>query len=384
MFREKIRMNFSQLTEVAIMAFFVTMTFSLTSPVFPVFAEKIYGGPEGVGIITAVFGLSAIFINFYIMNFFEKWEVLKNLRIGLILFSFVFASYTFINSTIVLVLAQIVLAAAVCLCTTALSILVNNSSKKKNLGGSEGKYFTVMNLGMFLGILNGGIIAKSYSYTTVFSCASLFFLGIYAISGSMGLKETHIKRKESESSIKNAIAFFSDAKLRKIFVSNLGLYFWSFVAFLYLPIILMSFGFNFDKIGVIFAIMIVPYILLEYPIGRLAEKEGSRKYIFLGFFAIALTSFLIYVNYGAINSMILFFFLASMGAAAIEPLNEMELDKHSKKSNIVENLSIFKTSLRIAQFLGPLSAAAMISLFGMREMFLVLAVIMAGFLLLAR
>ncbi|MBU4245753.1 MAG: hypothetical protein KKE71_01805, partial [Nanoarchaeota archaeon] len=74
-------MNFSQLTEVAIIAFLITMTFSLTTPIFPIFAEKIYGGPEGVGLITAVFGLSAIFISFHIMTFFEKWGVLKNLKI---------------------------------------------------------------------------------------------------------------------------------------------------------------------------------------------------------------------------------------------------------------------------------------------------------------
>ncbi|MBU4246257.1 MAG: MFS transporter, partial [Nanoarchaeota archaeon] len=265
------------------------------------------------------------------------------------------------------------------LCSYMTLLLCRLSISPRTSLSSEGKYFTVMNLGMFLGILNGGIIAKSYSYTTVFSYASLFFLGIYAISGSMGIRDIAIKRKESENSIKNAIIFFSDIKLRKIFVSNLGLYFWSFVAFLYLPIILMSLGFDFGKIGIIFAIMIVPYIMLEYPIGRLAEKEGSKKYISLGFFAITIASFLIYVNYGAINSMILFFFLAFMGAAAIEPLNEMELDKHSKKSNIIENMSVFKTSIRIAHFLGPLSAAAMISLFGMREMFLVLAIIMVGF-----
>ncbi|VVB59741.1 Uncharacterised protein [uncultured archaeon] len=68
-----------------------------------------------------------------------------------------------------------------------------------------------------------------------------------------------------------------------------------------------------------------------------------------------------------------------MGAAAIEPLNEMNLDRQSDKGNIIEHMAIFKTSLRLAYFLGPISAAVLIKFFGIKEMFLVLAVIMAGF-----
>lgn len=379
MFKEKLRIRFSQLTGVAIIAFLVALAVSITSPVFPIFAEKVSGKPELVGLIASVFGLSAIFINLYIARYFEKDGVMRNLKIGILLYASVFASYLFINSTLMLALSQIILAAAVCFSWTALSILVNGSSDKKNLGSSEGEYFTFINLGVMLGIIFGGMVAMSYSYNAVFLYAAAIFFGIFLLSGIIGIKDGHKHHLHKCNIFKESKRFFKNEELKKAFLSNVGLYFWVSVAFLYLPIVLKSFGFDLGQIGLIFAAMIVPYLLIEYPVGKLAEKEGSKKFISLGFFAIALASFLIYENFGAIYSMILFFFLSFMGAAAIEPLNELNLNTHSRKGDLVENMAIFKTSLRIAYFLGPISAAILISLVGIEKMFLVLAVIMAGF-----
>lgn len=380
MFKERAHVKFSQLTDVAIISFLVSLSVSATSPIFPVFAEKISGNPENVGLIASVFGASAVFINLYITRFLEKDGAIKSLRAGLLLFAFVFASYLFVSSPLALALLQIVLALAVCFSWTALSLLVNNSSKKESLGDSEGEYFTFINLGVLLGIAIGGALAMSYSYYAVFVSAAFSFIAIFFLAGTIGIKDGKKLRRKQTGVMEDAKKFFSNPELRRAYISNVGLYFWVSIAFLYLPIIMKSLGFDFRKIGLVFAAMVIPYILLEYPVGKLSEKEGSKKFISLGFFAIALSSLLIYANYGAIYSMGLFFFFSFMGAAAIEPLNEMNLDKHSKKNDIVENMTIFKTSLRAAYFLGPITAALLISLFGIREMFLALALIMAGFL----
>lgn len=381
MFREKLRLRVSQMTDVAIIAFLVSMTAAITSPVFPVFAEKISGRPELVGIIASVYGLSAIFINIYIARFFEKDGVLKNLRIGLLLFSLVFASYILISSPLALAAAQIILAAAVCFGWTALSILVKNSSNRQNLGESEGEYFTFVNFGVLVGVLLGGAIAMSSSYNAVFLYAALIFLATYFLSKSMGIKDGLLPHNDNAKidMLQEAKRFFKDRKLRAAYIANVGLYIWTSASLLYIPIIMKSLGFDFQKIGIILAVMIAPYLMLEYPVGKLAEKHGSSAFISAGFFAIALASVLIYLNFGAILSMIFFFFLSFMGAAAIEPLNEMNLNAHSNKKRIFENMAIFKTSLRLAYFLGPLFAGLFISLFGIKGMFLAFAVIMAGF-----
>ncbi len=378
MFKDSLSVRFSQLTGVAIIAFLVSFTFFSTSPVFPIFAEKISGSPENVGLIASVFGASAVIINLLIARFFERYGVLKNLRLGLLLYVFVFASYLFVSSPVVLVALQIVLASAVCFTLTSLSILVNSSSKKENLGGSEGEYFTSINSGILLGMPLGGVLAMSYGYSAVFLFAAVAFLAIFFLTGRLGIKDNQ-KHKHISNIFYEVKRFFKDAQLRRAYVSNIGLYFWFSAMILYIPIILKSLGLNFGQIGFVFAAVLTPYLLLEYIVGKLAEKEGSAKFISAGFFAIALASLLIYANYGAVYSMSLFFFLSFMGAAAIEPLNEMRLDQLSNKGNIVENMAIFKTSLRLAYFLGPLSAAALIGFFGIKEMFLVLAVVMAGF-----
>lgn len=378
MFKEKLRVRLSQLTDVAIIAFLVSLTVSITSPVFPIFAEKISGSPESVGLVVSVFGASAIIINLSITRFFEKEKALKNLRFGLLLFPLVYALYLFAASPLMLALLQVVLAAAVCFSWTALSLLVNSSSRKENLGDSEGEYFTFINFGTLLGILAGGILAMSYSYDAVFLLAAIIFFGIYVLSGAIGINDRNKPHKCATGVMEDARRFFRNAELKRAYISNVGLYFWVSIAFLYLPIILKSLGFNFREIGIVFAAMIVPYLLLEYPVGKLAEKHGSHRFISIGFFAIALASLLIYLNFGAIYAMAGFFFISFMGAAAIEPLNEMELDRHSGKSDIVENMSVFKTSLRLAYFLGPISAAALIEFFGMKGMFLAVSLIMAA------
>jgi|GEM_PF-2036434 len=378
MFKERPHVKFSQLTDVAIIAFLVSFTVSLSSPIFPLFAEKIAGSPEKVGLIASVFGLSAIFINLYIMRFFENIGAIKSLRTGLLIFSIVFASYYFIHSPLALAISQIVFAAAVCFTWTALSILVNNCSTRKNLGDSEGEYFTFTNLGVLIGVVAGGAIAASFTYNSVFFSSAAIFLCISCLAGNIGLKSEKV-HKSIKSIRVEAKRFFSDTKLKRTYLLNVGLYFWVSIAFLYLPIIMKSMGLSFRSIGMAFASIIIPYLLLEYPVGKLAQKEGSKKYLSLGFFAIAIASFLIYANYGEIYSTVFFFFVASMGSAMIEPLNEMDLNARSRNGKIIENMAIFKTSLRVAYFVGPLTAAALISVFGMREMFLVLGFVMAGF-----
>jgi len=42
-------------------------------------------------------------------------------------------------------------------------------------------------------------------------------------------------------------------------------------------------GFGWENIGLIFTIMLVPFVLVDFPLGRLSDKIGEKKLLITGF-----------------------------------------------------------------------------------------------------
>lgn len=155
---------------------------------------------------------------------------------------------------------------------------------------------------------------------------------------------------------------------------------------IYTPIYLHEFvGFDWDSIGILFTIMLLPFILFEIPVGKLADAEfGEREFMIFGFIIMTLSLCLIpllpYPNFG-LWAFILF--LTRMGASFVEVTSDSYFFRQVADGDS-DWISLFRSTRSIGYIIAPILASICIMLLPYRFMFTVLGVITASGILFAR
>ena len=126
---------------------------------------------------------------------------------------------------------------------------------------------------------------------------------------------------------------------------------------IYMPIYLhQHIGFSWSQIGLIFSIMLVPFVVLDFPLGKLSDKIGEKKMLLIGFAIISLSVLAIPL----IKTQTLLFwtgilFLTRVGAATIEVMSESYFFKIVHEEN-ADAISFFRNTAPLSFIIAPLCA----------------------------
>ena len=146
---------------------------------------------------------------------------------------------------------------------------------------------------------------------------------------------------------------------------------------IYTPIYLnKNMNFTWDKIGIIFTIMLLPFVLLQLPLGRLSDKIGEKKLLKLGFIIIIISTItLTFINSKNILIWGLILFATRVGASIIEVMNESYFFKQitARDANII---SFFRNASPTAYIIAPLIATPFLLFFPFKFIFIFLGIIM--------
>jgi len=134
----------------------------------------------------------------------------------------------------------------------------------------------------------------------------------------------------------------------------------------YMPIFLNQvIGFSWVEIGVILFMMIIPYILIEYPAGIIADKYlGEKELLILGYIITGCSTIAIFF----LDSKSLFvwgalLFVTRIGCAFIESMTESYFFKQIGGDD-TSILSIFRMLRPLAYTVGPFSAGILLYFLG--------------------
>ena len=112
----------------------------------------------------------------------------------------------------------------------------------------------------------------------------------------------------------------------------------------------------FKEIGIIFAIMLLPFIILDIPLGKFSDKIGERKMLMFGFTIASLATLsLFFIQIHAVWIWALLLFITRIGAANIEVMSEAYFFKHIKPEE-EQFIQVSRSSSPVAYILGPLLA----------------------------
>ncbi len=234
-----------------------------------------------------------------------------------------------------------------------LDIFVEDFSKNKSIGKFRGMYLMILSAAWVIAqTISGSIIAKS-SYSGIYLFSSFFML-LVAFIFIFFLKDFKDPIYKKFSALKTLRFFLHNKSISKIYLINLILKFFFAWMIVYTPIYLHEYiGFGWDKIGIIFSIMLLPFVFIPYPLGKISDRIGEKKMLLVGFLISAFfTSLIPLVNEPEVWLWATLLFMTRVGAATVEIMSESFFFKSINEEN-ADAISFFRNTSAVSFIIAP-------------------------------
>ena len=337
--------------------------------IFPLVVENVVKSEVWVGVFFSLISILAFvgsLLSTVILRKFSRVKIMKWGYIGCTIFILLF---TLIITKTHLYFFEIPRALFTLITGIILSLYIRDTAKANKLGLAEGRYYLYANVGWLIGPIVGGYLGQFVSRNAVFVFSALLYLLSFIIFQHQHFKKhpllKHQKEEQTMTEIFSNIKYFFKIKeLRKVYAISLGLNYWWAVSCIYIPLYVIGNGFGDSVVGWVIAGGILPLVLFEKLIGKLADKKGLRIYLAVGFLIIAIVT--IFFNLISIVPIVLILMaVVNIGAALIEPLQETYLFKIIKKKDEERFYGVYNTADPLANILGPLVASVFVLFFGL-------------------
>jgi len=263
-----------------------------------------------------------------------------------------------------------------------MDFLVESFSENATTGRTRTVYFTFINAGWIISPAFSSYLIGVGGYTLTFLVAAFFLIPFFLIFLSQEKKLVD-RTVYSGEKIGSVIAkIMRDRSLRGIFAVALLLQLFYASAVVYVPVYLhQSLGLEWSTLGIIFSIMLVPFVLFEIPAGIAADRYlGEKEILAAGFGILTLALFLFYyISVPTVWIWALVLFASRTGAALIEAMRETYFFKIVDAKD-VSYINLFRITAPLAYIIGPGLAILTLKFLPLNYIFLVMAVIMlSGF-----
>ena len=256
---------------------------------------------------------------------------------------------------------------------TILDVIIEEYSEDKKSGRIRGFHLMILNAGVLLGPFLSTEILATLGYNGLFiatlsiNCL-MFVIGLFGLRGVNG-------RFHSKLTVKDiGLKVLTNQNVLNIYMISLALEVFFALMIIYAPLYLLGRGFSWEQIGIAFTVMLIPFVLLEYPIGILAdEKFGEKEMIIGGLLIMAFSSLAIFfVSSNSIFVWAAILLLTRVGAATVEILRDSYFYKKIDGRD-VDLISFFRTTRAVAYLLATGLSAMLLIIAPMKYIFLLIA-----------
>ena len=241
-------------------------------------------------------------------------------------------------------------------------------------GGRRGVLLAISNIAWVLSPLALVFLINQNSFSKVYFLSGLALIPLFLIV-ILFFKNTQ-RADVADSNILLAIVSLTKQKdqARIITIQFILNFFYAWMV-IYLPLLLSrEIGFGWDKIGWVFMIMLLPFLLFELPAGILSDKKmGEKELLIAGFIIMFLATFIIPMLATPVFWIwALVLFITRIGAALIEVSSESYFFKHVKEED-TGLISLFRMTRPLSYVIVPLFVLPIIYFFSYSTSFYFLA-----------
>jgi MFS family permease len=242
-------------------------------------------------------------------------------------------------------------------------------------GRIRGLYLTIANMGFMLGPFLSLNLLDMYSFRGIFAVVSVIDITIFvlALYGLRGINHT-VHRESSIIALFKKV--FRRANIVKIYYISYVLDFFYATMLIYSPMYLKSIGFELQEIGIIFTIMLLPFIFLQYPVGVLADKKmGEKELLVVALSIMCLSVLSIYfISSTSVVVWGLILLMTRVGASMLEILRDSYFYKRIDGEDI-ELIDFYRTSKSVGYISFSLVSVVLLSFLPIKIVFILLSVI---------
>ncbi|MBP6904811.1 MAG: MFS transporter [Candidatus Pacebacteria bacterium] len=257
-------------------------------------------------------------------------------------------------------------------------LVIEHYSREAVTGNIRGIYLTLNNAGWVMAPMAASLIATTIGFSGTYIAAALAvcFSAILIKTTAKIPLPTHLPKISFSDSFR---AINAHLHARRIVVLYFSIQFFFAWMVLYMIPYLTSLGFGLGMIGIILSVMLLPFVLFQYGVGKIADRfHNERTIITIGFGITAGATMLLalpFAPHAAIFAGILF--LTRVGASFIEVGCESSFFKEVTEKDTAL-ISTLRMTLPLAYIIAPLLGAIILWLGSMQILFITLSILMFG------
>lgn len=362
------------------LAGFVGLSQALLIYVASTYFKQLSGSDEvGIFYFVAYFVVFFGLLNFHkLVIFFGKSIVLQLSMLGEIAMLLILI---FTKSPMVGIIALICYLIFTNLINVSLDIILETFSHDRNSGRIRGYYLTLFNIGFVAGPLLTGYLLGRFNFVGIFLVLVVLKSIILAVAfwGLSNINHNFNGRDTIWGLLKKV---YCHKNILRIYYISFALEFFYALMVVYSPIYLLSLGLSWENLGYIFAVMLVPFVFFEYPLGWLADKKwGEKKMIifFLGWLA-ATTMLVFLTDSNQVWPWMLILLGTRIGAASISVLRDSYFYKKIDGED-VDMIDFFRTAAPVGFMLATGLSAILLKFTSLRAVFILVVIVVLSALL---
>lgn len=241
-------------------------------------------------------------------------------------------------------------------------LLEATMQEEHDTGRVRALFLTATNLALIAApLLTGALLGDGDQYARIFLLATVSltpFLALFLLEKLPTIEPPSI-RKVRET----CLCLWADADLRATAAASLVLRFFYGLAPFYISLYLHTeLGFAWSDLGWVFAVMLLPFVLVMYPVGHLADTWlGDKELMVAGFIVIAL-SFAAVGLISAATPLLLIatiLFMTRVGGAIVEATTEAHFFRKISARD-ANSVGVYRMTSPLGSLVAPLIGSALL------------------------
>jgi len=334
-------------------------------------------GEKLVGLVFAVCSLATVLTFISIPKILRRFGNYKTATFVSIINLFSLLGLSFLNNIYEVLFCFVLTYATTTAIILCLDIFIEHNSTDNETGKIRSFYLTGINFAWLISPWLSGMIIGGESYWKVYFISSLLMIPIASLIfyNLKSFKDDEYKEFKVVSTIKEVL---ENKDIKHIFASSFLLNFFYAWMVIYAPIYLFKYiGFDWATIGLIFTIMLLPFVLIQIPLGKIADKYiGEKEMLTAGFLIMAFSvGFMPFISGKDFWVWSILLFTTRIGAAMVEVMTETYFFKKINDQN-TNLISAFRSMSSFAYIIAPLIATVFFLFIPFGYIFLALSLFM--------
>lgn len=247
-------------------------------------------------------------------------------------------------------------------------------------GRVRGLHLAIISIGSICGPIVSTHTLERYGFNGIFSISLIGFSAVLLLILLFLRRENRIVHGTTLKPWTTLKKIWRERRdLARIFHVSFGLEFFYATMTIYTPIYLLSLGLDWEQIGIIFTIMLIPFVTLEYPLGILADKKtGEKELLIVAIIIASCATFsfaFLSIPSVAIWASVLFF--SRIGIAGIEVLRDSYFYKQVDGDDL-DIIAFFRMARPLSNILSAIIVIPLLFIFPVKIIFLLVAFVLGS------